>query len=157
MLGAYRPVLGPAPSGAGQELWELTGGHIVAHARRRALAGLLATGLLVSLGVGSAAATGSTSITICYDAANTQVVIHQTWTGVNVDEVQGGIGGKRGGLGFDNTSDGVPATAGDETDSLPADPHAKTVGGSLLYQGTTVDSLTINKIKGSWAKTLPAC
>ena len=135
----------------------------MAHARRRALSGLLAAGLLLSLAVGTVQATvGSYTITMCYDAANVDlggpaIVIHQVWSGVDIDEVTGGVGGKRGGFGFDNTTDGVPATSGDETDTLAADPHAKIASAAGLWQGQVVGSLTINKIKGSWAKSMTAC
>ncbi|HEX8025023.1 MAG TPA: hypothetical protein VF484_02350, partial [Candidatus Limnocylindrales bacterium] len=130
------------------------------HVRRRALIALLGAGLALSSIVGSVAAAAPTNPgtytgTICYDAANVQVVIHQVWSGMEVDEVQAGIGGRKGGLGIDNTEVGVPATSGDETDSFPADPHAKVVGGSVLDLGQTLGSVTVNKIKGSWAKSLP--
>jgi len=126
--------------------------------RRRGIATLIAAGMLFTVAVGSASANpGTYTATFCYDATNNQVVIHQVWSGMEVDTVTGGIGTKKGnGFGFVNVLD-TPATSGDETDSLFADPHAKIVGASVLDQGATVGSATLEKTHGSWAKSMPAC
>jgi hypothetical protein len=123
--------------------------------RSRAVATLGAIPMLLAFGTGIVHASGTYSAGFCYDAADNQVVIEQVWSGMTVDEVNGGIGGKKGGFGFDNVLV-TPTTSGDETDSLLADRHATTVGGAVLYQGVMLGSQSINKPHGGWAK-LPAC
>ncbi|HLX34804.1 MAG TPA: hypothetical protein VKR30_06115 [Candidatus Limnocylindrales bacterium] len=123
--------------------------------KRGSAAAVLAASMLLAFGAGIVNASGTYNATFCYDATNNQIVIEQVWSGMEVDTVTGGIGTKKGGLGFFNQI--TPATSGDETDSLIADPHAKTVGSAVLDQGATVGSATLNKTHGSWAKTMPAC
>jgi hypothetical protein len=126
------------------------------HVRRRALIAVLAAGLAMPVAAGAAAATTGTYIaTFCYDAANNQVVIHQMWSAMEVDTVTGGIGTGKHGFGFVSVLE-TPATSGDETDGLLADPAAKIVGGSVLDQGVTVGSQSVHKPHGGWSK-LPAC
>lgn len=132
------------------------------HVSRRALVALVAAGLLLPAAAGTVSANpGTYTATFCYDANNVDlggpaIVIDQSWSGMEVDTVTGGEGaGKKGGFSFLNQI--TPATSGEESDALVADPHAKTVGAEVFDQGTSVGSMTVNKIKGSWVKTLPAC
>ena len=123
--------------------------------RRRAVVALFTAGLAVAASAGPVAAPGTYSATFCYDAGNNQVVIEQVWSGLEVDTVTGGIGTGKHGFGFVNVLD-TPATSGDETDALLADPGARIVGGSVLDQGVTVGSQSIRKPHGGWSR-LPAC
>jgi hypothetical protein len=126
--------------------------------RRRGFAALIGASMLLTFVVGSVQATAGTyTVTFCYDATNTQISVRQVWAGMDVDELTGGIGSKKGGFGFDDTDAPLPATSGDLTNTLFADPHAKIVGADARFQGVILESMTINKVKGSWAKTLPGC
>jgi hypothetical protein len=125
--------------------------------RRIGGAAVLISSLLLLGSAGGAAAAGTYSATFCYDAANDQIDIHQVWSDLTVDTVTAGIGGHHGGLGFQDVLESGPVTSGDRIDTLPAVRNASTVGASVLYLGDTVGSATVNKVRGSWAKSMPAC
>ena len=128
----------------------------MARFRRVGVAAALISSLLLVGSAGIAAATTPTyTVTFCYDAANTQIDIHQIWSGLEVDEVAGIIGDGKVGFGYDYHL-AAPATSGDEFNTLLADPGARLVSTSVLDQGSTVGAKSLRK-HGSWAKSMPAC
>jgi len=129
----------------------------VLQVRRRALIALIGAGILLPAAAGGVAATtGTYSISFCYSASDNSIHIHQVWSGMEVDAVTGGEGTGRNGFGFVNFLD-TPATSGDETDQLLAANNARIVGGDVRDQGVVLGSGSVNKVHGSWAKSMPAC
>lgn len=123
---------------------------------RRVVSAVASAVLLLSIAGGADAANPhkSYAFSACYDSVADNVVLHQTWSAIRVDEVSFGIGDGQSGLGADYAI--RASKTGNETAALGFDSSATIAGGMLLVRGSVVASEQINVPAGGWS-ALPAC